>query len=160
MAISRSRRKHPLIIATGALTTVSALSALVAHAGNDAHVPEKGDAERAALMDALRLDFYDGDAAAAHANDKGVVFKVLFLKVERGWACAHVDPLGGDGKKAAEARWAVLREEHGHWNDIHYFDALRPFASDEEADAALEMTPATVAKIRNKFPDAPVGIFP
>ena len=125
-----------------------------------AHTPAAGSAERQAIMDAMRLDFYPGDRAAAHANPKGVVFKVLFLKVHGDWACTHVDPVDSLGKPLAEPRWELLRRRSGQWSDVNYFDALRPFASEESAQNALEMSPSTIAKVRAAFPEAPNDIFP
>lgn len=125
-----------------------------------AYTPAAGSPERQAIMDAMRLDFYPGDRAAARANPKGVVFKVLLLKVHGDWACAHVDPVDGAGKQLAEPRWALLRRQRGEWSDVNYFDALRPFASEEAAQNALEMSASTIAKVRLKFPETPHDIFP
>ena len=125
-----------------------------------AHTPPAGSAERKAIMDVMRLDFYPRDLEAAHANPKGVSFKVIFLKVHGDWACTFVDPLDASGKQLAEPRWGLLRRQGGQWSDLKYFDALRPFSSEEAAQDALGMTPATVAKLRTVFPDAPSDIFP
>lgn len=125
-----------------------------------AHTPATGSSERKEIMDAMRLDFYPGDRAAARANLKGVVFKVLFLKVHGEWACTHVDPVDAAGKSLAEPRWGLLRHRNGQWSDINYFDALRPFASEEAAQNALEMSASTIAKVRAVFPEAPNDIFP
>jgi hypothetical protein len=125
-----------------------------------AHTPAAGSSERKAIMDAMRLDFYPGDREAAHTNPKGVVFKVLFLKVHGDWACTHVDPVDATGKELAESRWGVLRRRSGQWFDVNYFDALRPFASEEAAQDSLEMSPSTIAKVRAVFPEAPNDIFP
>lgn len=133
-------------------------SNLFAQAG--AHTPAVGSSERVAIMDAMRLDFYRGDRAAAHANPKGIVFKVLFLRVNGDWACTHVNPVDASGKQVAEPRWGVLRRRSGLWTDVNYFDALRPFASEESAQDGLEMSPFTIAKVRTAFPEAPNDIFP
>lgn len=125
-----------------------------------ANTPAVGSSERQAIMDAMRLDFYPGDRAAARANPKGVVFKVLFLKVHGDWACTHVNPVDAAGKPLAEPRWGLLRRRAGQWSDVNYFDALRPFASEEAAQNALEMSASTIAKVRAVFPEAPNDIFP
>lgn len=125
-----------------------------------AHTPAAGSSERKAIMDAMRLDFYPVDPAAARANPKGVVFKVLFLKVHGDWACTHVDPVDASGKQVAEPRWGLLRRRSGQWSDVSYFDNLRPFASEEAAQNALEMSASTIAKVRAVFPEAPRDIFP
>ena len=129
-------------------------------AGDGAYTPATGTAERKAIMDAMRLDFYPGDPAAARTNPKGIVFKVLFLKVHGDWACTHVDPVDAAGRPLAEPRWGLLRRRAGQWSDVNYFDALRPFASEEAAQNALEMSASTIAKVRAVFPDAPGDIFP
>jgi hypothetical protein len=131
-----------------------------AFAQQSAHTPAVGSPEREAIMNVMRLDFYPGDLEAAHTNPKGVRFKVNFLKVHDDWACTFVDPLGPDGKRMAEPRWGLLRRRVGQWSNLNYFDALRPFPSEEVAQDALGMTPSTIAKLRGIFPDVPSDIFP
>jgi hypothetical protein len=142
------------------LLGITLLLATDLFAQGGAHTPAVGSSERQAIMDAMRLDFYPGDLEAAHTNPKGVVFKVLFLKVHGDWACTHVDPVDAAGKEVAESRWGLLRRRRGQWSDVNYFDALRPFASEEAAQSALEMAPSTIAKVRAAFPEAPNDIFP
>jgi hypothetical protein len=142
------------------LLAMTLLFATHLFAQEGAHTPATGSAKRHAIMDAMRLDFYPGDRAAARANPKGVVFKVLFLKVHGDWACTHVDPVDAVGKALAEPRWGLLHRRSGQWSDVKYFDALRPFASEEAAEAALEMSASTIAKVRAVFPEAPRDIFP
>ena len=127
---------------------------------DSAYTPSVGSPERQAIMDAMRLDFYPGDAEAAHRNPKKVVFKVMFLRLHDDWACTHVDPVDATGRQIAEPRWALLRRTGGRWIDAKYFDALRPFESEEAAQEALEMNPATIRKVRSVFRDAPADIFP
>jgi hypothetical protein len=129
-------------------------------AQESAYTPTAGSPERQAIMDAMRLDFYPGDRTAARTNPRGVVFKVIFLKMHGDWACTHVDPVDAAGKQLAEPRWGLLRRRLGQWSDVNYFDALRPFASEEAAQDALEMSASTIAKVRAVFPDAPNDIFP
>ncbi|MDB6147542.1 MAG: hypothetical protein JWO45_1206 [Spartobacteria bacterium] len=111
-------------------------------------------------MDVIRLDFYDGDRVAAHQNPKRILFKVRFLKTHGDWALASVDPVNSDGKEIAEPRWSLLRRRSGQWSDAKYFDALRPFSSEESAQEALEMNPSTISKIQSVFPGVPKDIFP
>jgi hypothetical protein len=141
-------------------TIFSLLAWSAALAQETLHTPAAGSSERREIMDAMRLDFYPGDRAAARANPKGVVFKVLFLKVHEDWACTQVDPVDAAGKPLAEPRWGLLRRQQGQWSDVSYFNALRPFASEEAAQDALEMSAATIAKVRAVFPEAPGDIFP
>src|SRR5438132_14078784 len=112
-----------------ALITISSLLLCGAtYAQEMAHTPAAGSAERKAIMDVMRLDFYPGDLEAAHANPKRVSFKVMFLKVHGDWACTHVDPVDASGKQLAESRWGLLRRKGSQWSDLKYFDALRPFS--------------------------------
>ena len=144
-----------------ALITISSLLLCgAAYAQDMAHTPPAGSPERKAIMDVMRLDFYSDDFGAAHANLNKVSFKVIFLKVHGDWACTLVDPIDAAGKHLAEPRWGLLRRKDSQWSDLKYFDALRPFASEEAAQDALGMTPSTVAKLRSVFPDAPSDIFP
>jgi hypothetical protein len=140
--------------------TIFVFTCAMSQAQQDVHTPPAGSAERQAIMDVMRLDFYPGDAEAAHRNPKGVLFKVSFLMVHGDWACAHVDPVDGAGKRIAEPRWALLQRKDGRWTDAHYFDALRPFETDAAAENALDMNAATIRKVRAVFPDAPADIFP
>lgn len=141
-------------------TIFALLSWSTALAQETVHTPAAGSPERREIMDAMRLDFYPGDRAAARANPRGVVFKVLFLKVHGDWACTHVDPVDAAGKPLAEPRWGLLHRRQGQWSDLNYFDALRPFGSEEAAQNALEMSASTIAKVRLKFPEVPNDIFP
>ena len=124
------------------------------------HSPPPGSAERQAIMDVMRRDFYPGDAAAAHRNPKGVLFNVRFLKVHGDWALTCVDPVNGAGKEIAEFRWGLLHRKADRWSDANYFDAIRPYPSEEAAQDALDMTASTIRKIWRAFPDAPKDIFP
>ena len=111
-------------------------------------------------MDLMRLDFYRGNAAAAHRNSNKVVFKVVFLRVHGDWACTCVERINADGKPITEPAWALLRRKANQWTDTNYFDALRPFSSEEAAQDALDMSPETIRRVRKRFPNAPADIFP
>lgn len=56
------------------------LRAAAATSERRAHTPATGSSERQAIMDAIRLDFYGGDAGTAHRNMKHISFKVGFLE--------------------------------------------------------------------------------
>jgi hypothetical protein len=129
-------------------------------ADDSAFTPAPGSAERTAIMDAMRLDFYPGDRSAAHANPKQISFKVRFLKVHGDWACTDVEPVDAGGKVIAESRWGLLRRTGGQWSPIDYMEALRPFASEDAASNALDFGSATIARLRRVFPNAPGDIFP
>jgi hypothetical protein len=143
-----------------AVTLVTLLLTKNALAEDAGYTPPGGSMERQAIMDVMRLDFYPGDAEAAHRNPKRILFKVTFLKVHGDWACTNVNPVDASGKQIAEPRWALLRRKSGRWEDAKYFNALRPFESDEAAETALDMNAATIRKVRTVFPDAPADIFP
>jgi hypothetical protein len=132
----------------------------MSHAQKSVHTPARGSPEREAIMDVMRLDFYSGDATAAHRNAKGVLFTVRFIKVHGDWALACVDPVNAAGKEIAESRWGLLYRREGRWSDANYFDAIRPYPSEESAQDALDMTASTIRKIWRALPNAPKDIFP
>lgn len=132
----------------------------VSRAQQEVHTPSPGSPEREAIMDVMRLDFYPGDIAAAHRNSKGVLFIVRFLKMRGDWALTCVDPVNAVGNEIAEPRWGLLHRRAGRWIDAKYFDAIRPYSSEESALDALDMTASTIRKIWRVFPDAPKDIFP
>ena len=154
-----TRRTMKILIRFFSIVGLLSIAA-ISRAQQDVHTPAPGSAERQAIMDVMRLDFYPGDAEGAHRNPKGILFKVMFLRVHGEWACAHVDPIDAAGKRIAEPRWALLQRKNGQWTDAHYFDALRPFPSEEAAQEALDMNAATIRRVRSVFPDAPADIFP
>jgi len=136
------------------------ITAALSRAEQDVHTPPPGSPERQAIMDVMRLDFYSGDATAAHRNAKGVLFSVRYFKVHGEWALVCVDPVNAAGKEIAESRWGLLHRNSGQWSDAKYFDAIRPYPSEEAAQEALDMTASTIRKICQAFPDAPKDIFP
>lgn len=152
--------RQSFLVVKALLTVSSLLLCGAIYAQDVAHTPPAGSPERRAIMDLMRLDFYPDGPSAAHANPKGVSFKVIFLKVHGDWACTFVDPVDASGKELAQPRWGLLRRKGGQWIDLKYFDALRPFPSEEAAQDALGMTPSTVARLRIVFPNAPSDIFP
>ncbi len=125
---------------------------------DDVRTPSIGSAERAAIINALRFDFYL-DKEAALKNPKKIIFVVKHLKVKDGWACVNVQPIR-DGKDEGEPRWKVLRLGDGGWEDVDYFSKLFPFASEEETLDALDMKKGTVEKLLVKLTGCPKEIFP
>jgi hypothetical protein len=136
------------------------LTSAVSPPGESVYTPASGSPERQAIMDVVRLDFYSGNATAAHRNAKGILFNVRYLKVHGEWALVCVDPVNAAGKEIAEFRWGLLHRNAGQWSDAKYFDAIRPYSSEESAQDALDMTASTIRKIWQTFPDAPKDIFP
>ena len=151
-----NRRIHPSVIVLLGLLLASA----VGRAEQGVYSPASGSRERQAILDVMRLDFYSGDAIAAHRNAKGILFNVRYLKVHGDWALVCVDPVDAAGKEIAEFRWGLLHRSAGQWSDARYFDAIRPYPSEESAQDALDMTASTIRKIWETFPDAPKDIFP
>jgi len=143
-----------LVLLSVLLTSAASL------AQQDVRTPPPGSPDRQAIMDVMRLDFYSEDAPAAHRNAKGVLFTVRFLKVHGDWALTCVDPVNAAGKEIAEFRWELLHRKAGQWTNANYFDAIRPYPSEESAQDALDMTASTIRKIWRAFPDAPKDIFP
>jgi hypothetical protein len=151
-----NRRIHTsVVVLLGLLFTTA-----VGRAEQGVYTPASGTPERQAIMDVMRLDFYSGDATAAHRNAKGILFNVRYLKVHGDWALVCVDPVNAAGKEIAEFRWGLLHRNAGQWSDAKYFDAIRPYPSEESAQDALDMTASTIRKIWQTFPDAPKDIFP
>jgi hypothetical protein len=151
-----NRRLQSSVFALLSLLFTPALS----RAQQDVHTPASVSPERQAIMDVMRLDFYSGDATAAHRNAKGILFNVCYLKVHGEWALVCVDPVNAAGKEIAEFRWGLLHRNAGQWSDAKYFDAIRPYPSEESAQEALDMTASTIRRIWQTFPDAPKDIFP
>ena len=137
------------------LTCVLSVSSAMA---DKVRTPSIGSAERAAIINLMRFDFYM-DKEAAVKNPKKIVFVVKHLKVKDGWACVNVQPTR-EGKDEGEPRWKVLRLVDGTWVDVDYFGKLFPFASEEETLDALDMKKATVEKLVAKLPGCPKEIFP
>ena len=120
--------------------------------------PLKGSPERNAIMDVMRFDFYK-DKKKAVANPEKILFVAHHLKVKDGWACVNVTPTK-NGKEVAEPRWAVLRESKDGWEDVDYFEKLRPFAGEADAMDALDMSRSTIQRLLPTLPGCPPDIFP
>lgn len=112
-------------------------------------------------MDAIRADDFYPTLQAARQNSKGIVFKVHFLKVNRGWALAHVLPMKADSA-FAEPRWILMRQSGaGEWKSADYLSAIRKYYRDDaEFFGALDMDPKAIERIRKEFPSAPADVFP
>ena len=134
------------------------LACAVFSIADEVRTPSIGSAERAAIINVLRFDFYL-EKEAALKNPKKIIFVVKHLKVKDGWACVNVQPTR-DGKDEGEPRWKLLRLVEGVWEDVDYFGKLFPFASEEETLDALDMKKGTVDKLLVKLPGCPKEIFP
>lgn len=123
-----------------------------------AHTPTADSPERMAIMGVLRFDFYK-DKKKARENPDKIFFVVHHLKVKDGWACVNVTPTK-NGKEMGEPRWAVLRYQGESWEDVDYFDKLRPLSSEAESLDVLDMKAEIVRRLLSKLPGCPREIFP
>lgn len=126
--------------------------------GADIHTPPPGSSERRVIIDVMRSGYYR-DAASARRNANGILLYVRYMKVQGDWALVCVDPVKS-GKIVGESNWELLRRKGAQWRSVDYFAAIAPLASPEDPLDNLDMTPSTIRKIRQKFPDVPKGIFP
>lgn len=106
------------------------------HAANQQSVrtPPPGTTERREILDALRLRLN-------RQLDIDLVFLVVELKVQQGWAWVHTRPQSRDGSNHYEDIVALLREEDGTWRVVE-LDA-------DDGDS-----------IQRRFPNAPAAILP
>ena len=131
-----------------ALTLICA-AALVGYGQGNApddvvHTPEKGSAERQAIMDALR------------GSDQ-VVFQVHFLKVHHGWAWADVTPLDSKGQTTAEGGPQLLHLVDGKWKVL---DLSKVPEDPKDPEGAEDASPGFIRNLRKTFPGVPADIFP
>lgn len=114
------------------------------------HTPEKGSAERKAIMDALRELFFQG-------SGQRVVFQVNHLKVHQGWAWADVTPLDDKGKAVAEGGANLLHYEKGAWAVV---DLTGVEDDPDNPMGPMDPTPRYIKNLQKKFPGVPADIFP
>lgn len=76
---------------------------------SEPYTPQRGTAERAAIMDALRVE-----VKKYHNID--VLFVVRTLKLKDGWAWAITAPMSKDGANHYEDIVALLHKENSTWN--------------------------------------------
>ena len=79
-----------------------------APAADKVHTPEKGSAERTAILDALHAVYTTG-------SGKDVKFLVHHFKVHNGWAWINVVPLDKAGTPEGEEWPSLLHQEKGKW---------------------------------------------
>jgi hypothetical protein len=114
------------------------------------HTPEKGSAERKAIMDALREVFFKG-------SGQRVVFQVNHLKVHQGWAWADVTPLDDKGKAVAEGGPNLLHYEKGAWVVA---DLTGVEDDPDNPMGPMDPTARYIKNLQKKFPGVPADIFP
>ncbi len=76
---------------------------------SEPYTPQKGTAERTAIMDALR-------AEVKKYHNIDVLFVVRTLKLKDGWAWTITAPTSKDGANHYEDIVALLHEENGTWS--------------------------------------------
>jgi hypothetical protein len=114
------------------------------------HTPAKGSAERQAIMDVLRDDFFK-------QTNQRVVFQVNHLKVHQGWAWVDVTPLDDKGKAVAEGGPALLHYEKGAWTMVD----LTVVADDpDDPLGPMDPSPLYIKNVQKKYPGVPTDIFP
>ena len=111
---------------------------------DDVHTPEKGSAERQAIMDALR-------------GNQQVVFQVNYLKVHNGWAWVDTTPLDKSGKATAEGGPNLLHLEDGKWKVM---DLGKVPDDPNDPLGPEDASPAYVKNVMKTFPGVPKDIFP
>jgi len=109
------------------------------------HEPERGTAERKAIMDALRADRFPDQA-------KSVVFQVNYLRVHSGWAWADVTPQDKNGKPVESRTKVLLHYDEGNWKAVDLgklpFDMAKPVSAD------------FIKGLSEAIPGVPPDIFP
>jgi hypothetical protein len=122
------------------------------------HTPEKGSDERQAIMDALRAEF-DNRQSPFYASHRGAItFVVNRLQVHNGWAWMYGYPHSSDpGDSFGEYSGFLLHNQGGRWGVMR----LPPMVNDPNDPEKLDYpSRKDVEKIRQKFPTAPIDIFP
>ncbi len=114
------------------------------------HTPAKGSAERKAIMDVLRDDYFK-------QNGQRVVFQVNYLKVHQRWAWADVTPLDDKGKAVAEGGPALLRYDQGAWAMV---DLSGVEDDPDNPMGPMDPTPRYIKNVQKKYPGVPTDIFP
>ena len=114
------------------------------------HTPAKGSAERQAIMDVLREEYFKG-------SGQRVVFQVNHLKVHQGWAWADVTPLDGKGKAVGEGGPNLLRYEKGAWVIV---DLSGVEDDPDDPLGPMDPTPRYIKNVQKKYPGVPADIFP
>jgi cell wall-associated NlpC family hydrolase len=110
------------------------------------HEPQRGTAERKAIMDALRADRFPD-------RTHDVIFQVNYLRVHEGWAWADVTPQDSKSGKPVESRSkALLRFDEGNWKVVD----LGKLPLNGSAPVNSEF----VKSISEAAPGVPADIFP
>lgn len=115
---------------------------------DEVHEPAKGSAERKAIMDALRADWFP---------KQEVVFVVNYLRVHNGWAWIDASPQDAKGVPVSEGGTTLLQKQKDGWRVID----LSKIPEDPKNPLGMqEASPGFIKNLRKVYPDIPVDIFP
>jgi len=123
---------------------------MVAQEKDTVHSPEKGSAERKAILDVLRDDYKKG-------TGQTVTYQVHYIKVHNGWAWVDTTPLDDKNKPVAEGGPDLLHFENGKWTIID----LSKVPEDPNDPLGIEdASPGFIKNLRKLYPQVPLDIFP
>ena len=126
-----------------AVLIVAAVSAFIsACQPSGPTTPPEGSAEREAIFAAMR----QGRAI------QDQVFVVRDFKVQNGWAWVTADPQSKDGSQHYETESWLLQKTGDTWDT---WKVVAQPCAEEGCEPKAE-----IAKMRQRFPDAPEAIFP
>jgi len=122
------------------------------------HTPEKGSAERQAIMDGLREEYKENRDPDGKPYRGKLTFIVNYLKVHNGWAWVYADPQSSDSRdRFGENSGFLLHYEGGQWKVMN----LPPRSDDPNAPEPLDYpTRKDVESIKRMYLSIPVDIFP
>jgi hypothetical protein len=125
---------------------------------DDLHTPAKGSDERQAIMDALRAEFDNRQSPYYTSHRGALTFVVNRLQVHNGWAWMYGYPHSSDPQDSfGEYSGFLLHTQDGRWGVMR----LPPMVDDPNDPEKLDYpSRKDVEKIRQKFPTAPIDIFP
>jgi hypothetical protein len=125
---------------------------------DELHTPAKGTDERQAIMDALREEFDSPKGSYYHPHRGSITFVVNRLQVHNGWAWMYGYPHSSDPQDSfGEYSGFLLHSQDGRWGAMR----LPPMVNDPNDPEKLDYpSRKDVEKIRQKFPTAPIDIFP
>lgn len=135
--------KIKLLIMTAALI-FAGLNVSRAQTKDAPHTPQKGSAERQAILDALR-------------GGADVKYRVNYLKVHHGWAWIDATPLDRHGGAIAEGGVSLLNLQENDWTLMDL--SLVPEDPDNPMGAE-DVSRVYLANLQKTFPGVPLDICP
>ena len=134
-----------------AVIAVGALAILTLSAAADAvHTPEKGSAERTAILAALHAVYTTGSGSE-------VKFLVHHFKVHQGWAWINVLPLNKAGQPEGEEWPSLLRFEKDRWVII---DMIAIAQEIDDPVGPNGPSAKFLRALQKKYPAIPADILP